>query len=331
MALKVCFIDVTHWHSPHYYRALQDLVGVAALTARNLHTGRQVAADLGARFYSDWREMVQKESPDFVFALGRHCDMAETARFLMEADVPFAMEKPMGLNLQQVEDLAELAERKKAFVAVPFSIRMNSWVHKIKELEGAVADFSYALFRFYSGPVSRYYQNDNVWNLKKAEAGGGCLINIGIHFPDLYFHLTGKKPKSVHAVTRNDVYGEEVEDFALVTVEMHDGALCIIECAYAHSTSPQAPSVEFSLHSKRYQFRSLGRDRMLWVDQEGNHNELEAPQGNTATYAAFVADTIDALQNGRAPIAGIQDNLAALRIVDAAYRSAAQGGVVQLS
>ena len=33
-------------------------------------------------------------------------------------------------------------------------------------------------------------------------------------------------------------------------------------------------------------------------------------------YAAFVADTIDALQNGRAPIAGIHDNLAALRIVD---------------
>ena len=39
------------------------------------------------------------------------------------------------------------------------------------------------------GPVSRYYQNDNVWNLKKAEAGGGCLINIGIHFPDLYFQV----------------------------------------------------------------------------------------------------------------------------------------------
>ena len=46
---------------------------------------------------------------------------------------------------------------------------------------------------------------------------------------------------------------------------------------------------------------------------------------------AFVADTLEALQNGRPPIAGIQDNLASLRIVDAAYRSSAQGEAVQLS
>lgn len=331
MALKVCFIDVTHWHAPFYYPTLQQLVGVAALSARNPQTGREVAADLGSRFYADWREMIHKEVPDFVFALGRHCDMAETARFLLEEGVPFAMEKPMGLNLQQVEELATLAKRKRAFVAVPFSIRMTPWVQKIKELEGPAADFSYATFRFYSGPVSRYYNNDNPWNLKKDEAGGGCLINIGIHFPDLYVHLTGKQPKSLYAVTRNDVYGEEVEDFALVTLEMEDGALCIIECAYVHAMTPRAPSVEFSLHSKRYQFRSLGKDSMLWVDQQGNHNYLEAPQGNSDFYPAFVVDTIDALQKGRTPIAGIEDNLAALRVVDAAYRSATQGKVVQFS
>ena len=31
MAVKVCFIDVTHWHAPPYYKTLQQLVGVAAL------------------------------------------------------------------------------------------------------------------------------------------------------------------------------------------------------------------------------------------------------------------------------------------------------------
>jgi predicted dehydrogenase len=331
MALKVCFIDVTHWHAPLFYPTLRELTGVAALSARNPQTGRQVAADLGSRFYDDWREMIDRERPDFVFALGRHCDMAATARFLLQRGIPFAMEKPMGLNLQQVEELAALAERQSAFVAVPFSIRMSPWVQKIKELEGPAADFAYATFRFYAGPVSRYYQNDNPWNLKRAEAGGGCLINVGIHFPDIYFYLTGKQPKSVYAVTRNDVYGEEVEDFALVTMEMQDGAVCTIECAYVHASAPRVPSVEFALHSKRYQFRSLGIDNMLWVDQQGQHHDLEGPQGNSAFYAAFMADTIDALQNGRPPIASIADNLAALRVVDAAYQSAEQGRVVSLS
>lgn len=331
MALKVCFIDVTHWHAPLFYPTLHALSGVAALSARNPQTGRQVAVELGAHFYDDWREMVEKERPDFVFALGRHCEMAATARFLLQRGIPFAMEKPMGLNLQQVVELAALAEQKNAFVAVPFSIRMSPWVQKIKALEGPAADFVYATFRFYAGPVSRYYQNDNPWNLKLAEAGGGCLINVGIHFPDLYFYLTGKQPKSVYAVTRNDVYGEEVEDFALLTMETQDGAVCTIECAYVHANTPRVPSVEFALHSKQYQFRSVSKDEMLWVDRLGRHHFLEAPQGNSAFYAAFMADTIDALQNGRPPIASIADNLAALRVVDAAYRSAALGRVVPLS
>jgi predicted dehydrogenase len=331
MSLKACFIDVTHWHSPHYYPTLHQLVGVAAISARNPETGREVAASLGSRFYADWREMVQRERPDFVFSLGRHCDMAETARFLLEEGVPFAMEKPMGMNLSEVEELAALAKRKNAFVAVPFSIRLAPWVRKVKELEGPAADFSHATFRFMAGPVSRYYRNGNVWNIKKAEGGGGCLINIGIHFPDLYLHLTGKKPKSVYAVTSNSVYGEDVEDYAQLTMRTEDGAICIIESTYGHAQAPGAPSVEFSLHSKRYQFRSLNRETMLWCDEQGNISYLEAPQDNSSFYPAFVADTLDALQKGRPPIAGIEDDLAALRIVDAAYRSAAQGTVEQLT
>jgi predicted dehydrogenase len=331
MAMKVCFIDVTHWHAPLFIPALQQVAGVAALSARNPQTGQEVAARLGSRFYADWRQMLGAERPDFVFALGRHCDMAATAKFLLEAGIPFAMEKPMGVSLQQVEELAELAAQKRAFVAVPFSIRLSSWVRKIRELEGPAADFSYGTFRFHAGPVSRYYQNDNVWNLKRDEAGGGCLINVGIHLPDLFLHLTGKKAKSVYAFTRNQIWGEEVEDFALVNMEMQDGSVCVIEAAYVHAMTPRAPSLEFSLHSKRHQFRSLGPDNMLWVDRDGQHHDLQGPQGNSALYPAFVLDTIDALQNGRAPVAGIEDNLAALRIVDAAYRSAAQGKVVQLS
>ena len=197
--MKVCFIDVTHWHAPSYYRTLRELTGVAALTARNSQTGKGVAEGLGAKFYEDYREMVQRERPDFVFALGRHCEMAETARFLLEKGVPFAMEKPMGLNLKEAEELTELARAKDAFVAVPFSIRLSPWVRKVREMEGSGADFSHASFRFMSGPVSRYYENDNPWNLRLAEAGGGCLINIGIHLPDLCLHLTGKSVTKVYA------------------------------------------------------------------------------------------------------------------------------------
>jgi hypothetical protein len=44
-----------------------------------------------------------------------------------------------------------------------------------------------------------------------------------------------------------------------------------------------------------------------------------------------VVDTLDALEHGRSPVAGMVDKLAALRVVDAAYRSAAQGQIIPLS
>ena len=328
--MKVCFIDVTHWHAPAYYRTLRELVGVAALTARNPQTGKDVADGLGALFYDDYQEMVRREGPDFVFALGRHCEMAETARFLLEEGVPFAMEKPMGLNLQEVEGLVELARAKGAFVAVPFSIRLSPWVREVRNMEGPGADFSHASFRFMSGPVSRYYENDNPWNLKLAEAGGGSLINIGIHLPDLYLHLTGKKVTRVFARTSNDSFGEEVEDFAHVTIETGDGAVCAIESAYVHAGSPWTPRVEFSLHGKTRQYHSEGKDRMVWFDKNGPSGSLDGPLDNSPFYPAFVADTIDALRKDRLPVAGIEDNLNALRIVDAAYRSSATGSPVNL-
>ena len=328
--MKVCFIDVTHWHAQSYYRTLRDLTGVAALTARNPETGRAVASCLGSRFYDDWREMVAQERPDFVFALGRHCEMAETARFLLEEGVPFAMEKPMGLNLVEVEGLAELARSKRAFISVPFSIRLSPWVRKVREMEGYGADFSHASLRFMSGPVSRYYENDNPWNLRLAEAGGGCLINIGIHLPDLYLHLTGKKPAKVHAATSSDSFGEEVEDYAHLTLENNDGAICAIESAYVHAPAPWSPRVEFSLHGKTRQYHSEGKDRMVWFDAQGPGGSIDGPLDNSPFYPAFVADTIDALRNDRPPVAGIEDNLAAMRIVDAAYRSAALGVPVEL-
>ena len=328
--MKVCFIDVTHWHAPSYYRTLQELTGVAALTARNPQTGKGVASSLGAQFYEDYRDMVQRERPDFVFALGRHCEMAETARFLLEEGVPFAIEKPMGLNLQEVEGLIHLARATHAFVAVPFSIRLSPWVRKVREMEGYSADFSHASFRFMSGPVSRYFENDNPWNLKMEEAGGGCLINIGIHLPDLYLHLTGKKVNRVYAQTSNESFGEEVEDYAQVSIETEDGSVCTMESAYVHAGSPWTPRVEFSLHGKTRQYDSEGKDRMVWFDQAGTSGSLDGALDNSPFYPAFVADTLDALRNERPPVAGIEDNLAALRIVDAAYRSAESGQTVEL-
>ena len=46
----------------------------------------------------DFRALCRKTKPDFVFALGRHSDMVEQARFLIEEGIAFALEKYMRLR-----------------------------------------------------------------------------------------------------------------------------------------------------------------------------------------------------------------------------------------
>ena len=70
--------------------------------------------------------MLDKTKPEFVVALGHHAAMPAAFRFLVESGTPFLMEKPWGTDAKTVNELADLAESKKAWAAVPMPFRY-SW------------------------------------------------------------------------------------------------------------------------------------------------------------------------------------------------------------
>ena len=63
--------------------------------------------------------MIDSTKPEFVIALGRHVDMPEIARHLINVGIPFLMEKPMGTTAAAVAEIADLAEQRNAWVTVP--------------------------------------------------------------------------------------------------------------------------------------------------------------------------------------------------------------------
>jgi len=46
---------------------------------------------------------------------------------------------------------------------------------------------------------------------------------------------------------------------------------------------------------------------------------LNTPTGNFRWYPAFVAESLDRFRQGRPPVADLDDLLAAMRLIDAAY------------
>ena len=70
------------------------------------------------------------------------------------------------------------------FAAVPFVIRYSPLIDTIREIAAGEA-LQYIVFKFVGGMVDRYHEQRVEWMLHRATAGGGPLLNLGVHFLDL--------------------------------------------------------------------------------------------------------------------------------------------------
>jgi len=151
--IRIAATEVSHWHSLHdaaYVRHLAampdvQLVGVQDPSAE---VAAKRAAALGnPPVFTDYRQMLAETRPDFVVALGRHSVMAETAHYLLDHGYPFLMEKPMGISAGEVRGIADKADARKAFVAVPLAQRYQPFVARARQLlaEGRLGPLSHFL------------------------------------------------------------------------------------------------------------------------------------------------------------------------------------------
>jgi len=228
---RVAVVGVDHYHAtstPNYLRILQsqklDILGVHAPDAS---IASKWAGQYGSTPFTDYRAMVEKTRPEFVVALGHHAAMPAEFRFLVETGTPFLMEKPWGIDAKTVNELADLAESKKAWVAVPMPFRYSWFAETVVAMrqKGELGTISHGLMRFNQPGVQRYRDLGSPWMLSKAETGGGALISLGIHGFDLCRYLTGEEPAVVSAVTSHAVHRLEIEDYAHVTLRTPSGVV----------------------------------------------------------------------------------------------------------
>ena len=120
------------------------IVGVSDRSAR---IAGERAEQFGCTPFTDYREMIEATKPEFVIALGRHCDMPEIFRSLVGADVPFVMEKPWGTDPEN--GLARLAAARGAWVGVPFMSRYSFWAVTVRRMieAGEFGKISHIFFR----------------------------------------------------------------------------------------------------------------------------------------------------------------------------------------
>jgi predicted dehydrogenase len=325
---RVAVIGAGHYHAtlpPNYLRILQneklDIVGVH-------DPDRGVAEDrakrCGSTAYTDYRAMINKTKPEFVLSLNRHVDMPGLFRFLVDTGIPFLAEKPWGIDDKTVNELTDYAEKKKAWATAPMSFRYSWWAETARKMvkSGELGTISHMLVRFNQPGIQRYIDEGSSWMLSKAEAGGGALLNLGIHGFDLCRYITGEDPKVVSAVTSHSIWKRDIEDYAFVTLRTPSGIVFLNEASYTFPTT--GSDTERKIAAEKALVRATNTGDGVQIIGPGRNETLMAPPDYIGSWPGVVKDCLDRIGRGEPPPASVRDCARAVTLTFDAYRMAGE-------
>jgi predicted dehydrogenase len=318
--MRIVLVGVSHWHTPFYLDPLLTMPGmsVVGVSDPDLSRAEAMAARAKCLAFNDYREMCARLKPDFAFALGRHCDMAEEARYLIAERIPFAMEKPCAITAADAHDIAARAAHAGVFAAVPFVIRYSRLIDTIREVAAGEA-VQYVVFKFVGGMVDRYHEQRVEWMLNRATAGGGPLLNLGVHFLDLCrVLLPGVRLQVVGSAMSNNFSRLDIEDHAVVLMR-GGGATCSVETGYLYPAPNSVFDLHYSIRTEGHYFAARDSQTLEILDNARQREMRTMPMTNSSFYPTFVEDTLQRVANGQPPIADLSDMAEAMDLVEAAY------------
>ncbi|MFP3904034.1 MAG: Gfo/Idh/MocA family protein, partial [Armatimonadota bacterium] len=215
--MKIAFIGLQHWHVPFYLEALADIdQPVAAIADVDKDYVERTAEWVDAAQYTDYEKMLREIEPDLIWAHAPHDTMTELADWLVDHDLPFHMEKPMGLSWRKLAKVAKKANEKNLWNGVALVSRQYGIIQRLRELGeeiGTVGRYYYGLF---AGPPFRYPDLHCGWMLQPERTGAGPLWNFGAHVVDLFL-LLGKSPVvEVKAHWTHSIHGLDIEDLCCI-------------------------------------------------------------------------------------------------------------------
>jgi predicted dehydrogenase len=294
--------------------------------------------------YADAEEMLKKEKLDVVsVATPNACHMPQTvAAFQRGCHV--LCEKPMAMSVAECRAMLAAAEKAKRRLMINFSFRFRPESFALKRLvdTGALGEIYAARTCWLR---RRGLPGFGGWFGQKAMAGGGPLIDLGVHRIDLALWLMGyPRPTWVMGTTSDAIaralakkQGKafDVENHAQGLVRFADGASLIVEAAWACNQA-EPERMETRLYGtkaglvQRNHDGSYGFVAETFEDRGGDHFDavLKPPLPPTPTAQAHF---LDAIASGKPHIATGENGLIVQQILDGLYRSAASGEPVKIA
>ncbi len=316
------------------YQALRDRVRVVALAdptpERRALIGEALEVPESAR-YADYRELLRRESPDFVDLALPHFLHEEVTIACAQAGLHILTEKPLTTSLPSADRILEAVERAGVSLGVIHNYRYLA--HNARALaliaEGRIGR---PFFVRSEGLGGSYYpgaaEYDPGWRARGERAGGGALLDNGYHGIYLAEAFMGSPVERVYARVGTYVRSQDVDDLAVVLLEHENGGISSVQVSWAVRGGGQYVSevhgTQGSLRFVNGRLELFENTRGEWVVQETG--ELDFGR----SFISLFADFLTALERGEPPPLDGRAARHNLAIVIAAYESSKRGRPIAL-
>ncbi|KQX42962.1 dehydrogenase [Devosia sp. Root436] len=321
--MKIALFGTSHWHAEMHLDAVRAAgATVVGVWDEDPAHAAGFADKHGLPFVVSITDGLAL-SPDLIVLMGHPSTLPGRARSLIETGIPLILEKPAASNTAAIAELTKLARERGTFVGVPLPNRFGPIFGAYSKLQetGRAGRLAHASFRLVNGPPERYRQDAVGWLLDPAIGGGGALRNLGIHGVDAVLSLAQGPVTLVSANIANRIHSEAVDDHALLVLSDAVGTLFTVEAGYTYAS--MAPGGEFEWRMVTANATLLDRgDSASCVTLDDARTQTLPPEPTATRYRLFMADTLQRLRDGRAPAITLDDYLAAMTLIDAAYAKA---------
>ena len=218
--IKLCMIG----SRGHYFYVFEnpavfscvDITGISAGCSDSVEPlqNKCNAAGLSPKIYADWKEMLTKESPDLVCIDGPFESHAEMCAEALERGIHVFAEKPLALNLQDLEKIKQALSHSSARLAAMTEMRFTPQFETACSLakNGTLGDIR-------TVHIQKCYRLGNRLEFyKKRSSYGGTIPWIGTHAMDLIFACGCKEFSRIsawHTTAGNNQHGD-MENAAMI-------------------------------------------------------------------------------------------------------------------
>jgi predicted dehydrogenase len=307
---------------------------LVAVADTNPRAAEELVREFGGRAETDWKALVEDAGIDALIVSTFNKFLASISMAAVRNRKHVLCEKPLAKTVIECRKLAKKARENRVILKTGFNLRHHPAICRAKQLfdNGSIGKLFFIRCRYGHGGRVGY---EKEWRGNKDLAGGGELLDQGIHVADLFRWFAGDF-RSVFGTISSYYWNMDTEDNASGIFRKKNGIIAIL-----HVSCTQWKNL--------FSFEIFGSEGYLIVEGLGGHygKELlifgkrkagsEVPEekifefpGQDISWENEWWEFLSAIESGREPSGSGRDGFQANRMIHAVYDSARKGRSVRI-